>query len=215
MFKFRALLLAAAALVSIAAPASALHQPDPPTVTVETVQGAINLTWSEVPSTDFPIVRYRLSRVPAFNDGSDHFTSSSSRSYIDTEVVNGTRYTYDVRAIDLSGKEGLPGSGSATAGVPLAPQDFVVTTGAKGKATLVDLSWAFAPANGASVTEYRIYRGPAMEPIGKVRGERLSFSDVIHDACFDHFYYVTAVNIWGEGAPSERITVSRTGCTWD
>ena len=60
--------------------------------------GQIGISWT--PNTESDLQNYILSRVPAFAAGSSQILGTDVQSYTDTEVQNGTAYTYSITAVD-------------------------------------------------------------------------------------------------------------------
>ena len=85
--------------------ATPLPPPAPTFVTVIANYGVVSLTWSTVPGAN----SYNLRRSPSTNGPFTLITSTSSTSYNDTTVINGSTYYYIVSAVNPGGE----GSNSA------------------------------------------------------------------------------------------------------
>ncbi len=86
------------------------------------------------------------------------FTGSNSPINV-TSLVNGSRYTFAVRAVDSSGQASgyaEAGAESVPADVPIAPY-FVTAVGGDSSASV---RWSSATANGSPVTRYKVTATP-------------------------------------------------------
>ena len=133
----------------------------------------------------------------------------SGTSYTDTAVTNGTKYFYEVTAVNSVGESGKSNEVSATPAVnsvPAAPSNLAATAG-NGQ---VALSWA--ASSGA--TSYNVYRGTAsgketLLPAGKgVSGT--SYTDTAVTNGTKYYYEVTAVNSVGESGKSNEVSATPT-----
>jgi parallel beta-helix repeat protein len=125
--------------------------------------------------------------------------------YNDTAVTNGNKYFYVVIAENSEG-EGLGSSevNATPSGVPRASTNLAAQVGDG----YVQLTWN-APASdgGSAITNYRVYRGTTsgnltlLEEIGNI----LSYNDTSVTNGVMYHYYITSVNIIGEGAHSTEI----------
>jgi fibronectin type 3 domain-containing protein len=132
-------------------------------------------------------------------------TGVSSSSFVDTGVVSGGTYFYQVSAVGAGGESPKSAEVSATL-VPAAPTNVSATA----SAGQVTLTWT--PSAGA--TSYRVYRsavsgGEGSTPI-KTGLTSASFTDSGLVANTTYYYQVTAVNAAGESARSAEITVVST-----
>jgi hypothetical protein len=164
----------------------------------------VALTWTAPASTGgSPITGYTATASP----GGATCSSASATNCTVTGLVNGTAYTFTVKASNAAGT----GAASSPAGatprtVPGAPQTpSAVSDRSKG----VDLAWTAPASNGgASITDYRIYRGTVsgspslLISVGNV----LTYRDTGTSKGIRYYYQVAAVNAAGEGARSIQVT---------
>jgi len=133
-------------------------------------EGPVVLQWS-ASSDDVGVDHYVIQRDGATLDS----VPSSVTAYSDVAVSAGTSYSYDVAAVDRSGKVSQP-SNSATATTldltpPEAPEDpFAMAT----SATSAVLVWHEAEDN-VETTGYRIFRNGV--EIGGTQGTNTTFTD--------------------------------------
>jgi chitodextrinase len=169
-------------LTSLVAPADARwrywdrYAPTAPTNLTATAATAgdsvVRLTW--LVSTDtVGVTGYRIYRGGARVAS----VSGSTWNYSDTAVVNGTTYSYTVKAVDAAGNVSAA-SNTATAtpqpaadvSSPSAPGNLTATGGNSS----VGLKWSAATDN-VGVTGYRVYRAGAQ--IASLAASTLSYSD--------------------------------------
>ncbi|WP_432491860.1 pectinesterase family protein [Kineococcus auxinigenes] len=101
----------------------------------------VALDWAD--STETDLAGYVVQRATGTSTVFDTLTTTvlETSEFIDTTAVEGTAYTYRIRAADLSGNLSAPGAGVAAlrpdATAPAAPQGLVATAAAEGTA----LTW--------------------------------------------------------------------------
>ena len=140
-------------------------------------------------------------------------TRTSSTSYTNTAVTNGTTYSYVVKAVNVVG-EG-PASSSATATPskgtqpPTAPSAPTGLTATAGDAT-VALAWQPPTSNGGSaVTGYNLYRAVGSGSLALLtRTSNTSYTDTAVTNGTTYSYVVKAVNVVGEGPASSSATAT-------
>jgi beta-glucanase (GH16 family) len=103
----------------------------------------------------------------------------STLSYTNTGLVNGTSYSYTVRAIDRAGNLSAPSNTASATPVAVAPVDSTAPSAPAGLAatagdTRVSLSWGAASDN-VGVTAYRVFRGATQ--VAQVGGSTLTYTD--------------------------------------
>jgi hypothetical protein len=100
----------------------------------------------------------------------------------------------------------LSGTGWVTPAPPAAPSATTLT-GSSGNAQNI-LNWTAAAANGATVTNYKVYRGTTTgaETLLTTVGNVLTYTDTGLTNGTAYFYKVSAVNSVGEGALSNEIS---------
>jgi hypothetical protein len=93
------------AAVLLPTPEQDLSAPAAPgTLDVEEGDGEITLTWDAV--TD--AASYIVYRSPVTGGGYEQIAEVSATTFMDTDITNGQRYYYVVRAVDAAGNEGAP-----------------------------------------------------------------------------------------------------------
>ena len=186
----------------------------PPTATVglriEAEIGKVAFTWL-APESDggSPIVRYEVLRGPT-EAALEHLTDlgPTSTTYIDTNVEIGRTYYYIVIAFNrmFSGPQGdiveaIP------YGEPAAP---VGLTGIVRNGT-IQLEWSPPISDGGrTIEEYVVYRGTSlisMERHASV-GPSLRYTDRNFEYGQTYHYYITAINLAGEGDTSDAIEIA-------
>jgi hypothetical protein len=129
--------------------------------------------------------------------------------FTDTAVVNGGTYAYQVAAFSTFGEGPRTPIVSAQRGTaPGAPRSPTATAGPKG----TTLKWTAPTSNGGSpITAYRIYRSTTSGTevfLAGVSGTTLTYVDKAVTKKTRYFYWVTAVNVLGEGAHSPEVSVT-------
>ncbi|NYT12285.1 MAG: choice-of-anchor D domain-containing protein [Methanomassiliicoccales archaeon] len=170
--------------------------------------GYVNLTWV-APSDDggSAVIGYEVYRG-TISGGEVHLaTIGDLLFYNDTAVTNDQIYYYKMSAVNSVG-EGpnsteVYATPSSVAAVPTAPQDLEAERGN----TQVTLSWSVpASDGGATITNYKIYRGTASgeEILLTSIGDLLTFVDEGLSNGQIYYYKVSAVNSVGEGPLSNE-----------
>jgi chitodextrinase len=128
-------------------------------------------------------------------------------SFTVTGLAPGTRYYFEVTAVDAAG-EGAPSNAvsATTTGPPGAPAGLVAA-GGNGQ---VSLSWAAAAFDGGSpVTAYHVYRstspGSRGTELASVTGTSYTATGLANGT--KYYFRVTAVNALGEGPASAQVAV--------
>jgi fibronectin type 3 domain-containing protein len=173
---------------------------------------SVSLSWT-APTSDggSPITGYNVYRgTTAGGEGSTPVGMSTTTTFSDSGLTNGTTYYYIVRAVNAVGPGAPSNEASATPGaiatVPGAPTSLSAT-GGQGT---VHLTWA-APDNGGSqITNYRVYRGTSSgnETLLTTVGNVISWNDTV--AAGTYYYKVSAVNGVGEGPQSFEASATAT-----
>lgn len=120
----------------------------------------INLVWTA--STDnIGVTGYQIQRCPGTTSCTTSFTqigTSTSASFNDTGVTNGTAYRYRVRAVDAAGRlssfSNIATATTPDTAVPSAPTDLRATPSSS---TQINLSWT-ASTDNVGVSGYWIER---------------------------------------------------------
>lgn len=160
----------------------------------------VNLTWTA--STDnIGVTGYQIIR----NGVTVAQTSGTGTSYVDSTVVAGTSYSYQVKAKDAAGN--ISGaSNTATAITPTAPTAPAAPTGLVAtavSATQVNLNWS---ASSGSPATYDIYRNSVK--VASVNATFTTFGESGLTASTTYNYYVVAVNAVGSSSPSATVSVT-------
>jgi titin len=169
----------------------------------------VGLTWSAPasPGTS-PITGYRIYRGAPGGALAFHALIGDTLSFVDTAVVNGGQYAYAVSAVNAVGEGARSTQVIAQRGTaPSAPRNVSASAGGKG----ITLKWS-APSStgGSAVTGYRIYRSTASGGetfLVAVAAGTMTYLDSAVARKTRYFYWVTAVNVLGESAPSGEVTV--------
>ncbi|MCL2792792.1 MAG: fibronectin type III domain-containing protein [Spirochaetaceae bacterium] len=164
--------------------------------------GSITLSW-ETPASDggAVITEYQVSS----DDGARWVDLPyPAYTYTFTNLIDGTQYTFRVRAVNVIGY-GLHASAAATTPtVPGAPQNFTAATGN----TRIPLTWAAPLDNGGStITGYEVSRDSGVNWISPnpVTATTHTFTDLTNGTPYT--FWVRAVNAVGSGP---EVTATRT-----
>ena len=172
----------------------------------------VNLTWS-APANDggASITNYRVYRSTTSGGETLLATGGNVLTYTDTSLTNGQIYYYKVSAVNSVGEGAQSDEASATpATVPSAPTIDSATPGD----TQVVLVWSAPVDNGgASVTNYRVYRGTTSggEAFLTSLGNFLTYTDTLLINGQTYYYEISAVNSIGEGAQSNELNANPIG----
>lgn len=134
--------------------------PAPPgTLTTFAASGQVLLGWAAaVPSTD-PVAGYNVYRGTVADGESPVAINGSlvtTTYFLNTGLVNGTRYYYKIRAQDTQGR--LSATSAEISGLPFTPPAAPALSAAPADRR-VDLGWTASSGTYAPVTAYRVYRG--------------------------------------------------------
>jgi Fibronectin type III domain len=172
-----------------------------------TATGGVNsvaLTWT-APSTDggSAITAIRVLRGTAPGQG-DWYTDlpGTSTSWTDTDVVNGTRYYYQLAAVNDIGAGPLTSEKSAVPalGVPSKPVLTVTTAPARAY-----LSWTVANPGAAPVTKYIVTRD-SVRLVTISNGATTTYTDSSVVSGSSYRYQVKAYNALGWSPYSTAVT---------
>jgi outer membrane protein assembly factor BamB len=180
--------------------------PDAPVPSATGGNATVHLSWTAPNDGGSPITGYRIYRATA-SGGETLLTSvnGSTLSFDDNTVSNGTKYYYQVSAVNVIGEGPRSNEASATPQPPLpgaATNLQAAPTNGRG----VQLSWR-APT-GSTVTAYNVYRatatastcGASFTRVASSGGTSLKDSSTARKSYY--CYYVAAVNTAGEGPRS-------------
>jgi predicted phage tail protein len=158
------------------------------------------------------ITGYEIYRGSSAGAETLHASVANVQTYTDTGLTNGTTYWYQVAAMNSAGPGTRSNEVSATpqaaATAPSAPLNLAGAKLADG----IRLTWSAPSSNGGSaVTGYRVHRSTvagAETFLVEVLASQLSYTDAsVQRRTPYYFYVVTAVNVSGEGPPSNEVKV--------
>ncbi len=161
----------------------------------------VSLSWSApADNGGTAVTSYRIYRSLTEGGPYQPVAYVGSTTYTDAPLGNGVHYYYRVSAVNSAGEGAFAGTNTTTAPVPAAP-----TLQANLSGLAAHLSWS----NSAGATSYQIYRGTAA-------GQESSFLSVTGNTYVDgpfaagttYYYYVTGVNVTGEGLPSNEVVAA-------
>jgi fibronectin type 3 domain-containing protein len=142
-------------------------------------------------------------------------TIDATTSYTDTGATPGKRYFYYVSAVNSVGAGPASNEVKCTwaGGPPSAPQNLIAAPG-NGQ---VKLTWSAPSTNGgATISGYRIYRGPTSGGeayVTQVSGTTLTYTNTGLTNGLIYYFKVTALNSNGEGPFSNEVSASPTSAT--
>lgn len=179
--------------------ASATPLPVPPSVpqNVHAYAGdrRVLLRWAPAAGAD----TYRVKRSLVKSGPFAAIAETAATEYVDTTVVNGTKYWYVVSAVNAIGESKNSKKSSAVpAAVPPPPTGLTASPGSA--AGTIDLAWNTSPG----ATAYKIRRGTtAGGPYALVKKvQTASFTDAALLSGQRYYYVVIPINGAGAGAPS-------------
>jgi fibronectin type 3 domain-containing protein len=172
---------------------------------------SVVLTWN-APSSDggSPVTGYKVFRGISSGSLTNIANLGNSLSYTDQNLANGTRYYYQVSAVNGMGEGArtVELSAMTSAVVPTQPMGLAAIAVGGGN---ISLTWS-APASegGSAVTDYRIYRGTSSgsETFLASVGTQRSYLDSGLGYGQTLFYQVSATNALGEGGRSSEASAS-------
>ncbi|MEM1973892.1 MAG: fibronectin type III domain-containing protein, partial [Thermoplasmata archaeon] len=146
---------------------------------------------------------YKIYRkVNATPTQSDFLASTSSITYLDSGLTNGTRYCYAVSAVNIAGEGPLS---SPACGIPSEippPPSLSATPGNK----QITLSWNVTNDGGSPIQGYNVYWKLSNENNWRQLTTNListnTFTHTNLNICNTYNYYVEAINENGKSAPS-------------
>ncbi|MFQ6060222.1 MAG: fibronectin type III domain-containing protein [Thermoplasmata archaeon] len=169
----------------------------------------VTLTWA-APEDDggSPITHYRIYRGTLPGNRTFLTEIGDVLSYTDTGLTNGVIYYYTVAAVNNIGHGPNSTEASATPATrPSEPMNLQATAGNN----RVTLTWNPPASDGGSeITNYRIYRGNASgdEVLLTTLGNVLTYTDTNVRNGQTYYYWVSAVNVVGEGAQSPEVVAT-------
>lgn len=177
----------------------------PTGVTAQRGDTQVTVSWQAVPGA----ASYTLYRSTTWTNESfaEAATGITAPTFVDTGLINGTKYYYRVRAVAPFGISSQSSTVSATPQIPppaAAPTNVVATPGN----ARVTLAWDPVPA----ATSYKIYR--AVDGVWEASGVGSTTTttwknySLINGSTYS--YKVTARNVGGEGPPSQVVSATPT-----
>jgi titin len=169
----------------------------------------VTLTW-EIPGYDgnSTILEYNIYRATSLSGSYVLIGTSTSLIYVDSTVLNGATYWYNVTAVNGEGEGSSSNLVSVTPiTIPTDPQNLQASY----SDSQVTLTWEIPNDDGGSaVTEYVIYRGTsASGPFTNVGNSTiLSYIDSTVTNGITYWYNVTAINAEGGGPSSIQLSVT-------
>lgn len=172
----------------------------PTGLTATASSGQVSLAWSTVSgSTGYNVYR---SGSTGSQGTKLNPTPISNNSYVDTGLINGTTYFYEVTSVNAGGESSASTQQSATPQVSAAgaPLGFSAT------ASSGQVSLAWSTVSGS--TGYNVYRSGSMGS----QGTKLNSAPISNNSYVDtgvtngttYYYEVTAVNAGGESSASTQ-----------
>lgn len=198
-----------------ATPISSSTPPSPP-VNLQAIpsSGKITLSWN-APASDggSPLTGYKIYR--GTSSGGEHLLSTIGlqTSYIDSAVLGGYLYYYQVTAISIIGESQFSNEASATVGTPpTPPRDVIAVSGAQ----QIEISWSVPFVSGGyPITGYNVYRSTSAgtETLLTSIGVLTSYIDSGLSDGTTYYYVVTALNAVGESnfSSEARVTTAPSG----
>jgi hypothetical protein len=198
---------------SPASPASAPARPDakpdaPGAPTLVFGDKELTVNWSVPNSPGSPVETYNLEISPAPPGGNVRTSNIAGTSFRWTGLENGTPYQVRVQA---SNKAPEPSDWSAysaseiPAGLPGAPgKPGTTRSSSGGSESIMTVSWAAAPANGAPIDTYTVtaVQGGTAVTSSTVSGSQLSVAMTVGNSATDYSFTVVAKNKAGSSAAS-------------
>jgi subtilisin len=189
--------------------------PDPPSepaLSASAGDASALLSWT-APADDggATISGYEVYRGTAAGSATPHATVGNVLTFTDTGLANGTTYWYWVAAVNVAGigdpSNEVSVTPSASATAPSAPTGLT----AKVQGSSVRLAWSAPASNGGSaLTFYRVQRSSsAGTATFQVPATQLVYIDPLptEPRKTQYTYVVVAVNVIGQGPPSNSVTV--------
>ncbi len=205
-YYYRVRAVAPYSLSSVSSSASAKPLPPPPATAPASLTAApgnmqVTLSWAPVAG----VTGYKIYRSTTGTFDATVFASTSSTTYKNTGLTNGTTYFYTVAAY---GTGGIGPQATPVSAVPTAPPAAPTGLGATAADKVVTLTWNSV----ADAVSYSLYRGTASKkqattPIATGLTS-LSFTDGPVENGPTYYYQVTARNAGGESVRSAEVAAN-------
>jgi subtilase family serine protease len=177
--------------------------------------GTVSLAWSPPSSNGGATIQhYNVYRWTA-TTSAVLVASPAGTTYKDTNLANGTAYSYDVTAVNSMGEGTKSSSVSATptnVTVPGAPTLSAAPAATHG----VSLTYSVPAANGSAITGYTVYRGTFSGSLSRLTSvtcssqTSCSYTDTSARSGRTYYYQVAAVNGVGTGPRSNQASARAT-----
>jgi len=170
----------------------------------------VNLTWNAPANGGYPITDYYIYR--SVDGGSESYLAAAGPQlyYNDTSPSGWVDNYYRVSAVNAIGEGGLSTStGGIPQKVPYAPLNLTAISGEME----AFLDWE-EPLPFSSITNFYIYRGIEsgnLTYLATIPSFQYDYTDMPPVINQTYYYAVTAVNLYGEGAPSNEEMGMATG----
>src|ERR1700722_2845346 len=181
--------------------------PDTPPATPTSLRATagntqVSLAWSASSgATSYHVKRSTMSGAEV------QIASPSTNNFVDTGVVNGTKYFYEVSAVNSSGESANSAEVNAT---PVAPQTAPPTPAnlqALAGNAQVSLTWSAS----AGATNYHVKRSTSSGAETQIAAPTANtFTDTTTVNGTKYFYVVSALNSVGESANSNEVSATPT-----
>jgi len=185
---------------------------DPPAkpsgnVTVKENDGRIELSWPPEQGFFYNVYRHDNGTYPLFPLNSDLLTKPS---FVDSGLINGQKYTYEIRKVKMVEKRNWEGEGIRVEATPkdLTPPSIPQGIKAEKRGSSVQLSWL--KNTEGDVAGYNVYRivGRSEQKLTRTPLRETQFIDSNLGENRFLSYYVTSVDLSGnESEPSREIII--------
>jgi len=180
--------------------------PNPPAAPVvnqpTAISGQVSLNWSASSgATSYSVFR----GTSAGGESTTAIATTSTTSYVDSAVVNGTKYYYYVKATGTGGASGPSNEVNATP--PVAAQSAPVVNPPTATSGQVSLSWS--ASSGA--TSYSVFRGTTAGGESTTAIATPTTTSYVDTAVVNgtkYYYYVKAMGTGGTSAPSNEVNAT-------
>src|SRR5207249_1864505 len=132
--------------------------PGTPSLSATAGNNQVGLSWTTPSDGGSPITGYRVYRGTVSGSLSLYQTLGITNGYTDPAAVDGTKYYYQVSAVNAVGEGARSSERSATPAAPATVPGVASLTATAGNAQ-VALSWTTPADGGSPITGYKLYRG--------------------------------------------------------
>ncbi len=185
--------------------------PTTPTSVTATADSSTQVTLNWTASTDNTgVTNYSILR-----DGAA-IGSSTTNSYVDSTVVSGTTYNYQVVAYDASSNKSSSSTAvsvstpTVTTADTEAPTTPVNVSATAASTSQINVSWS-ASTDNSGVAKYNVYRSTGSGQATKVASvSTLTYGDTGLSAGTSYTYYVVAEDVTGNTSANSSTTTATT-----